>query len=128
MKAILSAGLLLALCERPRYVKRNPESGAYVEVEEAEAEGLAVGGNLYNLPGSSAIPDVPEAVVSDMDGAEFIFQNRAYIGEVEKTTGAAVINIEEAVCDLDAATTDRLTAVEEALCELDNAANGGGEI
>lgn len=128
MKAILSAGALLALCERPRYVKRNPESGAYVEAEEAEAEGLAVGGDLYNLPGGTAIPDAPEAIVSDMDGAELIFQNRAHIGKVEASTGAAVISIEEALCDLDETATDRLAAVEEALCELDNAVNGGGEI
>lgn len=127
MKAILSAGLLLALCERPRYVKRNPDSGAYVEAEEAEAEGLSVGGDLYNLPGSTAIPDAPEAVVSDMDGAELIFQNRAHIGKVEENTGAAVVSIEEALCDLDEAATDRLAAVEEALCDLDTAINGGGE-
>lgn len=128
MKAILSAGLLLALCERPRYVKRNPESGAYVEAEEAEAEGLAVGGDLYNLPGGTAIPNAPEAIVNDIDSAELIFQNRAHIGKVEEDTGAAVISIEEALCDLDATATEKLAAVEEALCDLDTAINGGGEI
>lgn len=128
MKAILSAGCLLALCERPRYVRRNPESGAYVEAEETEAEAIAVGGNLYNLPGSSAIPDAPEVVVSDMDGAELIFQNRVHIGRVEESTGAAVISIEEALCDLDTTATSRLTTIEEALCELDSTVNGGGDI
>lgn len=37
MYAIISKGELLALCERPRYVKRNEETGAYVEAAEAEA-------------------------------------------------------------------------------------------
>ena len=37
MYAIISKGELLALCERPRYVKRNAETGAYVEAAEAEA-------------------------------------------------------------------------------------------
>ena len=34
MYAIISKGELLALCERPRYVKRNEETGAYVEAAE----------------------------------------------------------------------------------------------
>ena len=49
MYAIISKGELLALCERPRYVKRNEETGAYVEAAEAEAIGIAVGGEVYNL-------------------------------------------------------------------------------
>ncbi|MCM1295511.1 MAG: hypothetical protein NC311_08195 [Muribaculaceae bacterium] len=32
---------------------------------------------------------------------------------------------ENALCDLDAATEERLSAVEEALCELDSIVNGG---
>ena len=36
MYAIISKGELLALCERPRYVKRNEETGAYVEAAEEE--------------------------------------------------------------------------------------------
>ena len=54
MYAIISKGELLALCERPRYVKRNEETGAYVEAAEAEALGIAVGGEVYNLPGGAA--------------------------------------------------------------------------
>ena len=62
MYAIISKGELLALCERPRYVKRNEETGAYVEAAEAEAIGIAVGGEGYNLPGGTALPDPPEAL------------------------------------------------------------------
>ena len=56
MYAIISKGELLALCERPRYVKRNEETGAYVEAAEAEAIGIAVGGEVYNLPGGRVEP------------------------------------------------------------------------
>lgn len=56
MYAIISKGELLALCERPRYVKRNEETGAYVEAAEAEAIGIAVGGEVYNLPGGHRHP------------------------------------------------------------------------
>ena len=57
MYAIISKGELLALCERPRYVKRNEETGAYVEAAEAEAIGIAVGGEVYNLPGGNIAED-----------------------------------------------------------------------
>ena len=69
MYAIISKGELLALCERPRYVKRNEETGAYVEAAEAEAIGIAVGGEVYNLPGGTAIPDAPEALAQEGEAA-----------------------------------------------------------
>ncbi|WP_295761166.1 hypothetical protein [uncultured Oscillibacter sp.] len=127
MYAILSGGALLALCDKPRYVRLNPDSGAYVEAAPEEAIAISVNGDLYNINGGSAIPDAPEAVVREDDVSEYVFHNRARIVENEETTGAAVVQLEEALCEQDAATEERLTAVEEALCELDSAINGGGE-
>ena len=72
MYAIISKGELLALCERPRYVKRNEETGAYVEAAEAEAIGIAVGGEVYNLPGGTAIPDAPEALAQEGEAEEYV--------------------------------------------------------
>ena len=132
MYAIISKGELLALCERPRYVKRNEETGAYVEAAEAEAIGIAVGGDVYkrqvyNLPGGTAIPDAPEALAQEGEAEEYVFRNHARIIENEEATNAAFVAMEEAMCDMDSSSEERLTAVEEALCELDSAANGGGE-
>ncbi len=128
MYAILSCGALLALCDKPRYVRLNPDSGAYVETAPEEAIAVSVNGDLYNINGGSAIPNAPEAIVRQDDAAEYIFGNRARIAQNEETTGASVVQLEEALCEQDAATEERLTAVEEALCELDNTINGGGEI
>ena len=89
MYAIISKGELLALCERPRYVKRNAETGAYVEAAEAEAIGIAVGGEVYNLPGGTAIPDAPEALAQEGEAEEYVFRNHARIIENEETTNAA---------------------------------------
>ena len=122
MYAIISKGELLALCERPRYVKRNEETGAYVEAAEAE-----VGGEVYNLPGGTAIPDAPEALAQEGEAEEYVFRNHARIIDNEEATNAAFVAMEEAMCDMDSSSEERLTAVEEALCELDSAANGGGE-
>ena len=127
MYAILSGGALVSLCDKPRYVRLNPNSRAYVEAPPEEAIALAVNGKLYNIRGENNIPDAPQAIVSERDVSEFVFDNRARIARNEKTTGAVVVQFEEALCEQDAVTEGRLSAVEEALCELDNAINGGGE-
>ena len=94
---------------------------------EAEAIGIAVGGEVYNLPGGTAIPDAPEALAQEGEAEEYVFRNHARIIENEEATNAAFVAMEEAMCDMDSSSEERLTAVEEALCELDSAANGGGE-
>lgn len=125
MFAILSEGALLALCERPRYVKVNEETGAYVEATAEEAVGVAVDGQVYNLPGGTAISDTPEAVIQEAEAPEYVFRNRARILLNEETTGAAIVAMEEAMCEMDTAAEERLAAVEEALCDLDSGMNGG---
>lgn len=127
MYAVLSGGVLLALCDKPRYVKVNEASGAYVEAEVEEAIGISVNGDLYNINGGDAIPDAPEAIVTDSDIAECVFRNRVRIAENEETTNAAIVEVENALCDLDMAADEKLTAMEDALCELDIMINGGAE-
>ncbi len=127
MYAILSGGELLALCEKPRYVKKNAVSGAYVEAKREEAEAIAVNGELYNLPGGTAIPSAPEAVITERDIPEYVFCNRARIAENEKSTGATIVIMEDALCEQDAANDERVSAIEDAVCELDSMINGGGE-
>lgn len=127
MYAILSGGALVALCDKPRYVRINPDSGCYVEATPEEAIAVSVNGSLYNINGGNAVPDAPEAVVREDDAAEYIFGNRTRIVKNEAETGAAVVQLEEALCEQDAASAGRISAVEEALCELDSVINGGGE-
>lgn len=127
MYAIMSGGALIALCEKPRYVKLNEDSGAWVEANAEEAVGVSVCGDLYNINGGNAIPDAPEAVVSEGDVSEYVFRNRAKIVENEENTGTAIVDVENAVCELDAATDTRISEAETALCELDELINGGGE-
>lgn len=96
MYAIISGGVLLALCDKPRYVKQNEASGAYVEAEEAQAVGIAVSGDLYNLPGGTAIPDAPEAVVREMETGELIFRNASSIERVGQASNIAFVVMAEA--------------------------------
>jgi hypothetical protein len=122
MYEIISVGNLVALCEKPRFVKRN-ESGIYVEAQPEDAVGISVAGTLYNLEGGNAIPDAPEAIVREGDASEYIFQNKAKIAQNAESTSVAIIGVEDAMCEMDEATDERLTAVENALCELDEAIN-----
>ncbi len=119
MYAIMSGGALVALCDKPRYVRRNPSSGAYIEAAREEAEAIAVRGDLYNLPGSDIIPDAPEALVSEAEIPEFVFQNQTRITANE----SAVAGAEDALCEQDSAADTRLGALEDAICELDAAIN-----
>jgi hypothetical protein len=123
MYEIISGGNLVALCERPRYVKANSE-GIYVEAAAEEADGISVAGTLYNLEGGSAIPDAPEAIVRQGDATEYIFHNRVQIAQNAETATAAITSVEDAMCEMDAANDERLAAIEDALCELDRR---GGE-
>ncbi len=119
MYAILSGGALLALCDKPRYVRFNPKSGAYVESGADDAEAVAVNGELYSLPGRAAIEGRPEALVVERESAEYVFQNKMQIAANEARSEAAFTTVEGALCEQDTASDRRLSALENAICELD---------
>lgn len=120
MYAIMSGGEAIALCDAPRYVRRN-DNNIYVEADKSEADAIAVCGTLYNLPGGGAIEGAPEAVAVRQEAGEYILGNRAKIN----AAGASITGLEDAACDLDALTEGRVSALEDAVCELDAALNGG---
>lgn len=94
MKEIIANGEIIALVDKPRYVKIKKTSGAYIQCDKEEAEAVAVSGTLYNLPGNTNIKHIaikddetgeteevtaPEAYVREVDGGEVTFQNRVNI-------------------------------------------------
>ena len=99
-----------------------------------------VGQGLHNLKANKMMTFASMGVLivcMILVGAAFLFGANidsmvAYIGEQNETVAfinddADTAAVEEAMCELDSSSEERLTAVEEALCELDSAANGGGE-
>lgn len=48
-------------------------------------------------------------------------------GPVARKAAEAAAALEDAICEQDAATEERVSALENAICELDSAINGGGE-
>lgn len=95
MYAIISKGVLLALCDRPRYVKVNEASGAYIEAGPEEAVGVSVSGTLYNLNGGENIPGAEDAIVTEAEGGEYIFQTRKQVESVNETTAIAFVTMAE---------------------------------
>lgn len=96
MYAIMSNGALLSLCDKPRYIKRNESSGAYVEAAAADAIGASVNGDLYNINGGNAIPGAPQAVVAQAESGELIFRNTACIQTVREASNIAFVVMAEA--------------------------------
>ena len=121
MYAILSNGALVSLCEKPRYVKKHKRTGVYVEAEEADAVAVAVSGMLYNIDGQELIKGAPQAIVVEREASEYIFQNKAHIEENAESANSAIITMEDALCEMDMISQERMTAMEDALCELDMA-------
>ncbi len=119
MYAIVCGGDVIALCDKPRYIKVKEDTGVFVEASPEEAAGVAAGGEPYNLPGGAAIPGRPEAAVVEQDAGEVVFRNRMKIAQNDEATGTAIIEVESALCEIDSAADERLAAVEDALCELD---------
>ena len=97
MYKIVSNGEIIALCDKPRYVKKKVDSGAYIQCSESEAEAIAISGNLYNLPGNNKIENAPEVNILTVDSGEILFS-----GYVDKQSFLNEISsIEDALCEID---------------------------
>ncbi len=67
MYAILSGGVLVSLCDKPRYVRLNPDSGAYIEAAPEEAVAVAVTVVIYNINDGRDVPGAHGAVFREID-------------------------------------------------------------
>lgn len=98
MYRIISGGKVIALCDAPRYVKVKKESGAFIQCDKDEAEGVAVAGEVYNLEGQTTIKDAPDVQITEVDGGLMVFD-----GYVDKNKYTAEMSaLENALCEIDA--------------------------
>lgn len=120
MYLILSEGAIVDYCDEPRYVKKNPTSGAYIQTDAANAEGIAVRGTLYNIGDRTDIPDAPAAIIrGDVSTPDYIFINKETIDKNKEESDAALIELENSLCDMDMSTQETIAALEDTICELD---------
>ena len=117
MFKVVSNGSVIGYQTEPWFIKRNPESGAYIRAEEEDAQGISVSGVPYNLPGHTEITQTrtvdeesgeteehvaPEAYWDDVDEAEILQalqaaneDNAGKIGEVDDTSTASLAAVTE---------------------------------
>ena len=108
MVKIISNGETIAIADEPRYIHKNEESGAYVRVLQEDAQGIAVMGEPYNLPGHTEITrtvlkneetgetetvTAPEAYAVEVDGGEIAFGQETKIAEVDETSTTGLLAV-----------------------------------
>lgn len=116
MYVITSDGERVALCEAPRYIKVNPVSGCYIQADMTEAQGIAVLGQPYNLPGHTEI--MREVFIPTEGGEEgegTVERQVAPVAEVERVDDYAFLKGLE---DKNSSQDDEITNNELALCEI----------
>ena len=97
MHRIVSDGKLLAVCEKPRFVKKKESTGVWIQTDAKDAEAVAIAGELYGF-GDHEVEGRPKAVVFEMDGGSWISDNYVQDGDYK----AAIAALETALCDIDA--------------------------
>ena len=96
-------GEFLGYTEKPIWIRKH-KNGCFVQTEHKNAQGIAFQSTPYSIGGLDGF----DIVVVVEDDVSNIF--------TDKPTSAAM---EDAMCEMDAITDERIAALEDALCELD---------
>lgn len=121
MKEIIVNSRVIAICEQPLYLKPIPDRpGMFKEATEEEAviisAGLGEDAGFYNLWNKEPyFPDKAVAYVRDHVLGDYVFNAH---NNAEKAAGEVLV-IEDAMCDSDNLTENRIATLEEALCDMD---------
>lgn len=105
-----NGGAEIGVTENPRYIKKS-KSGQNIGATKEEAQGIAYKSTPYNLLGTEGIGAEETVILSEYDAGD-------NVAETARNTGS-IAELEDAMCEQDVATDERLAAIEDALCELD---------
>ena len=104
------------LCDEPRYIKVNPNSGCFIQAGLEDAQGVAVLGTPYNLPGHTEITrEVFTPTEGGEEGEGTISREVAPEIEIERVDDYAYLKGLE---DKNVSQDDEITNNELALCEV----------
>ena len=98
MYKIVSDTGLVAICEDLRFVRKKASTGAWIQSDEAEAQAIAVRGELYGF-GDHEVEDRPTVTIMKIDGGEWVADT--YVEENAYKTDIAAL--EDALCEMDSA-------------------------
>lgn len=97
MHKIVSGAKVIGICDNIRYVKKKPNTGAWIQTVEEDSEAISVNGTLYTLKKHTPIEGVAQASVSKIDSGEYIFDT--YTNKLDYESKVA--ELENALCDID---------------------------
>lgn len=97
MYRIIKDSEIIALCDDLRFVRKKESTGCYIRCSEDEADGIAIKGELYNLPGKNKIVDKPEVFIEKIDGGDFLFSD--YVDK--RVFSSEISALEDALCEID---------------------------
>lgn len=102
-----NSGELVGYTENPIWIRKH-NNGCYVQTERKNADGIAFNSTPYSIGGLDGLDIV---VVVETDAGDIFVDNA--------TITAADAVLEDAMCEMDTMTAERIAAVEDALCEID---------
>lgn len=95
---------VLTLTDEPRYVKRSPRNGVWIQCEGEAAECVAVEGARYSISGREPVEDAPTVVaVRKADAAariKTLARSSIEHAETLEEVKAAYTDLAEAIIDL----------------------------
>lgn len=116
MYIITSQNERIALCEAPRYIKVNPQNGCFIQTQETDAQGIAVMGNPYNLPGHTEIMrDVFVPTEGGEEGEGTVEKQVAPEAELERVDDFSFL---KGLDDKNMSQDDDITNTMLALCDV----------
>lgn len=72
MFQIIKDGVVVALTDELRFVRKH-NNGCFIQVDEENAQGIAMGGKVYHLLGKEKIEGVEDTVgYSAIDGGQYV--------------------------------------------------------
>lgn len=78
MYKIILNNEILALCDKPRYIKKHT-NGSFIQTELTDATGVAVGGAPYTLLGHELDGTMGTVVVQEIDTGEMLLTDQTNI-------------------------------------------------
>lgn len=95
MYKVSSGGKIIAICDKPRFIKLNNESGAYIEAGQAEAIGVVVGGKVYNYGGNQIAEGAEDVTITEVDGGEILLNIQEDLSAAQNVGGIVFVTLAE---------------------------------
>ena len=110
-------GELVGFADKLRYITYDENSNTFCQAFGAnDADGIAIGGNPYNIGNEEKIPDADFVDINEIDNGEYHFQTNQ---QVVKSTDD-ISNMQDLILEQD----NNLCLMQEAIMDLDNQTNG----